>query len=137
MDDPSLVGRFERRRDLPRDRQCLIDGNRPLRDAVGQCRSVDQLQNERLHAMRFFETVNCGDMWVVQRRQHLRLTLEARDAIEISGEEFRKDLQCDIAIELRVMRAIDLAHPARAENGADLVKHRDACRQQGAFERLS
>jgi hypothetical protein len=49
VDDPLLVGRFERLRDLPRDRQRLVDGNRPVRDAIGERRSLDQFQHERPH----------------------------------------------------------------------------------------
>jgi hypothetical protein len=62
VDNPLLVGRFERPRDLPRDRQRLVYGNRPLRDALGQCWSLDQLQRERPNPIRFFETVNRRDM---------------------------------------------------------------------------
>jgi len=51
VDDPLLVGRFERLRDLPRDRQRLVDGNRPVREAIGERRSLDQLQYERLQAI--------------------------------------------------------------------------------------
>ena len=47
VDDPLLVRRFERLRDLLRDRQRLVDGNRPVRDAIGERRSLDQLQHER------------------------------------------------------------------------------------------
>ena len=46
MDDALLVRRFERLGDLLRDGQRLIDGNRPLRDAVGQRRSLDQLHDQ-------------------------------------------------------------------------------------------
>ncbi len=38
-----------------------------------------------------------------------------------SGEEFGQDFQRDVATELRVARAIDLAHPACAEAGQNLV----------------
>jgi hypothetical protein len=39
----------ERLRDLPRDWQRLVDRNRPPSDAIGERRSLDQLQHERLH----------------------------------------------------------------------------------------
>ena len=42
MDDALLVRRLERFGDLPRDRQCLIDRNRALRDPVGERRPLDQ-----------------------------------------------------------------------------------------------
>ena len=49
VDDPLLVGRFERLGDLPRDGQRLIEGIAPSRDAVRERRSFDQFQHERLH----------------------------------------------------------------------------------------
>ena len=60
-------------------------------------------------------------MRVIERRQDLRLALETRDPIGLQREELRKDLQRDVAIEVRVTRAIDLAHPARAQRHGDLV----------------
>ena len=49
MNDARLVCGCERFRDLSRDWQRFIDRNRPLCDAIGQCRAFDQLQHERLH----------------------------------------------------------------------------------------
>ena len=47
MNDAVLVRGFERLGDLPRDRQRFVDRDRPLRDAIGERRPVDQLQHER------------------------------------------------------------------------------------------
>ena len=47
MNDAVLVRGFERLGDLLRDRQRLVERNRPLRDAVGERRSLDQLHHER------------------------------------------------------------------------------------------
>ena len=47
MDDALLVRGFEGFGDLLRDRKRLIDRNRPLRDAVGQRRPLDQLHHQR------------------------------------------------------------------------------------------
>ena len=40
VDDPLLVRRFERLGDLLRDRQRLVDGDRSLRDAIGERRAL-------------------------------------------------------------------------------------------------
>ena len=47
MDDPLLVGRFERLGDLLRDLQRLVDRDRPARDALGQRLALDELENQR------------------------------------------------------------------------------------------
>jgi len=46
---------------------------------------------------------------VVERRQHLRLALEACAPIRIERERVGDDLQRNVATELRIARAIDLA----------------------------
>ena len=42
----------------------------------------------------------------------MRFTLEAGEAIGIACEGFRQDLRRNVTIQLRVARAIDLAHPS-------------------------
>ena len=56
-----------------------------------------------------------------QRRDCMRLALEARQAIRIGRELRRQDLDRDLATQLRVARAIDLAHAAGADRRDDLV----------------
>ena len=48
VDDPLLVGGFERFGDLPRNRERFLDGNRSKCDAIGKRWSLDELEHERL-----------------------------------------------------------------------------------------
>src|SRR5882672_12276037 len=59
---------------------------------------------------------------MVERGQHLRLALKACEAIGIERERLWDDLQRNVATELRIARAIDLAHAAGAEGGEDLIR---------------
>ena len=59
---------------------------------------------------------------MIERREDLRFALEAREAVGIEGEELGQNLERDVAIELRVARAIDLAHSARADGREDFVR---------------
>ncbi len=61
------------------------------------------------------EAVDCGDVRMIERREHLRFAAEPRQAIRIDREDLRQHLQRDVATELRIACAIDLAHPAGAE----------------------
>jgi len=45
---------------------------------------------------------------MVERREHLRFAREARDAIDVERERFGQHFDRDVAIELRVTRAIHL-----------------------------
>ncbi len=47
MDDAGVVGGLQRLGDLSRDWERLIDRDRALRDAVGEGRAFDELENER------------------------------------------------------------------------------------------
>ena len=99
---PTEVGRYE---------------EQPLR----QCRALDKLEDERLHAIRFFESVNRGDVGMIERREDLRFAFEAREAIGIEGEQLGQDFEGDVAIQLGVARAIHLAHSAAAERREDFI----------------
>ena len=58
---------------------------------------------------------------MVDRREHAGLALEAGDPAGIAGELVGKNLDGDLAAELEVPGAIDLAHAAGAERVEDLV----------------
>ena len=58
---------------------------------------------------------------MIERRERLRFARETREAIGVERERLGQHLDRDVAIELRVRRAIDLAHAARADGGDDFV----------------
>ena len=123
MDDPLLVGGFERLADLTRDRQRFIQ--RESRPRAIRSASVSPSTSSRTSAwvsLAVLEPVDRADVRMVQRGQHLRLALETGEAIGIEREGVRHDLQRDLAIQLRVARAIHLAHAAGAEGGEDFIR---------------
>ena len=75
----------------------------------------------RLRTWSVLKAVDRADVLMIERREDLGFAAEARDALRVSGEQGRQDLDRDLAFELRVLRAIDLAHAARAERGDDFV----------------
>ena len=60
----------------------------------------------------------------------LRLALEAREPIGVRGEGLGQQLQRDLAPELRVGRAVDLAHAAGADCGGDAVVRERVARRE-------
>ena len=50
MDDACFVGSFECVDDLSGDGQRFVDGDRPLRDAIGERRPIDQFQDQGARA---------------------------------------------------------------------------------------
>src|SRR5207247_306041 len=83
--------------------------------------SVDELENQELGAVGLFETVDAGDMRMIQRRQQLRLALEPRDAFGILSEQRGETLDGDTATEAGVACPIDFAHAACADSGLNFV----------------
>ena len=86
-----------------------------MADAIRERRSFGQLHDERAHAFGFFQSVNGGDVRVIERGEQLRLSLEAPHALGIARKLGGQDFQRDVPVELRVMRAIHLAHPAHTQ----------------------
>ena len=66
--------------------------------------------------------MNRGDVWMVQRGEKLRFALETRDALRVVDESVGQDLDRDVTTELRVARAVDLAHAARTERADDFIR---------------
>jgi hypothetical protein len=68
---------------------------------------------------------------MIQRCHDLRFTFEPRQPLGISGEQLRQDFDGDIAIELRVAGAVDLAHAAGPDGSEDLVRAESSAGQEG------
>jgi len=134
--DALLVRFLERLGGLPRDRERLVDRDRAPLQPLGEVFSLDELhhQDVRLHAAfkrHLLEAVEVGDPRMIERRQQLRLALEAREPVAVGGERLRQQLEGHLAPELRVGGAVDLAHPTRADRGADPVVREAASAGEG------
>jgi hypothetical protein len=69
-----------------------------------------------------FNAVDVRDPGVIERGEELRLPLEPCHAAGIAGESLGQNLQRDLAFQLRVPGAVDLAHAANTEEVAHLVR---------------
>ena len=58
---------------------------------------------------------------MVQRSQNLGFTLKPRQPLRVGRECFGEDLERHLTLELRFGGPIDLAHPALADQGGDIV----------------
>ena len=63
---PCAVRRFQRLRDLLRDRQGVVELNRAVPDPVGERRPFDQLEHEGADTVRFFQAVDRADVRMIQ-----------------------------------------------------------------------
>ena len=114
-----------RGREALRDLQAPVDGL-PLRDGrpvelPAQRLAFEQLRDGVGHAVVRAEVEDREDVRVRERRDGLGLALEAGQRVGVRRQVRREDLDGHLAIELRVARAVDLAHPPGAERREDLV----------------
>jgi hypothetical protein len=130
VNDPFLVRFLECLGDLPRDRQRFVLRQRTVLQAVGERGPFDQLHDERAHAARFLQAEDRRDVRVMQLRQHLGFALEASEPLGVLRERLGENLDRDLAPQLRIGRAIDLAHPPFAEVAADLIRPKPRSERQ-------
>ena len=108
---------------------CERDRTAP--EALSQVFALDELHDQAANRAAFLETVDMRDVRMVERRQHLRFALEPREPFGIGGEQIRQDFDGDVAIELRVAGAVDLAHAALADQRDDFVDAETVASKQG------
>ena len=75
--------RFERLRDLARDRECLLNRQRTRRQTLGERRAFHELEHEAADAVGLLQPIDRADVRMVQRRQHPRLAFEAREPLRV------------------------------------------------------
>ena len=126
MQDAAIVSRFQRARDLDR----LADRFR-RRNRTAQWLAVDELEDEIARP----DVVQLADMRMVQRRDRPRFMFESAEAIRVMGHWRGENFDGDVAIKTRIAGAVDFAHPARAEQGHDLIRSepRAGCKSQLAW----
>jgi hypothetical protein len=127
VDDAGIVRGFERLRDLSRDRQRFIDRNGTTRDALGEIVALDELHHQR----RAFNAIDVRDVRVIQGRQHFGFTAESRQPLIIICDIVGQHFDGDVALQIRVARAIHLAHAARTEQRHHLVRAYSLARGKG------
>src|SRR5258705_13903220 len=72
--------------------------------------------------MGVFEPVDAANVRMVQGGEELSFALEPREPLRVLSHRGQQHLDRDVAIQLRVARAIHLAHPTRPKQGDDFVR---------------
>ena len=108
--------------------------NGPLERRSASVGPSIELHHDGVHASGDFETVNRGDVRMVQGGKQPSLPLQSRDALWIVGKSRRQHLDGDLAMESRVEGAIHLAHATGIERTQDAVRSElDSRGQRGCF----
>lgn len=121
MDDALLMGRAERFGNLPRNRQCHVDTKGAPHDSVSQRWPLDKLHDDGWKPIRFLESVHLCDLRMIEAREQLRFSPEARELVGIAGDRCRQELDGDVSIQVGVSRPVDFAHSPGTKGRENLV----------------
>ena len=120
--DALLMRGVERLGDLPGNLERLARAASGRRRAARQRLPVDVFEDQEPRALILFESVDAGDVRMVQRCQELRLAGEAGDVLGIAGQRFGQRLDGDRAAKLGVAGAIHHSHAARAQGRRHFIR---------------
>ena len=121
VDDPLPVRGVEGIGDLDGNPDRLVDGQRALREPLGQRVALQVLHHQVVDPVLGADVEDGADMGVTQGRQRLGFPLEPLPAFGILGEVLGQDLDGDGAIKTGVAGSIDFAHAAGADPGDDFI----------------
>ena len=120
VNDRFLVSGVERLGDLQRGRERLFQRKGTGPQLVRERLALDELEDEIVHAVDLFESVNGGDVGMVESGEKLRLALEPAAAL-IGSERLGKHFDGNVPAELRIGGPIDNPHASGPELLGDAV----------------
>jgi hypothetical protein len=108
---------FESVGDLSCDRQRFVDGDGTVANPIRKRRPFDELEDERA----IFESMYLRDVWMIECREQLGLTLKPCEPFRIVRECVRQHFDRDVTLKSRVFGAIHFSHPAGADERNDFI----------------
>jgi hypothetical protein len=134
--DAVVVREAQRVGDAARDAQGAGEWNRPAAAAVGEGLALDQFHDHSRAALPGFDAEDRRDARVIERREDERFTLEPAGQVGVARVFDEQHLDGDMALQLRVERAVHLAHAARAEHALHFVGTNERTGRKGHAGRL-
>ncbi len=132
MHDAAAMRFVQRLHDLVRALQQLARRQATVAGDAVQRAALDELHDDEAAALVLADFVNLADERVVERGGGQRLATQPLAGVRIVLHALRQHLDGDLALEDRVVRKVDLAHAALADEVLDTV----AIREQAHLKRL-
>ena len=121
MDDAGAVSCRKCTGNLDRDIEHFAELQRRVSHALAQCIAIDKFSGYEVDRIGLVNLMDGDDVGMVERGSSLGFPHKALHSIRMSSNIGRQNLQCNFAIEFRILRQIHLTHPARAELRANFV----------------
>jgi hypothetical protein len=88
----------------------------------GKILALDEFHHQGREVGRLLDSVDRGNVRVVQHGEHFGFALKAREAIGVAGDRRRQHFDRDRPLQIGVSRTIDLSHAAGTDGGKDFVR---------------
>src|ERR1700739_1897489 len=75
-----------------------------------------------MHAVGLLESMDCGDVGMIESSQHLCFALKSRQSLRIVYKRWRHDFDCHITSESCVIGLVNFSHCTGAQLGKNLVR---------------
>jgi hypothetical protein len=121
VDDARTVCLVERRGDLDRRRDRLVDRGGALGQPIRQRLALEKLHDEKRRAILLAHVVQRADVRMIELRDRPGLAIKALAELRIGCKGVRENLDRDRAIEPRVSGFVHLSHPTGADERQDFV----------------
>ena len=121
MDDPAAVRRVNRVGDGDRPGRRRVPRNWSTPQTFCERLTVDVFHDDERDVLLVADVMDRADIRMAELRDGPRLTLAARAPRGVVHHAGRQHLDRDVAVQPRIVRPVDLAHPAGAEQAHDFV----------------
>src|SRR5262249_22599997 len=122
VDDAACVGLAEALEQLACDLERAREWEPALVQQLAEVGAREQLRDEEWRAAFDADVVDGEDRWMLDPGGCARFDLGASQALGVRRQALGQALDRDVPPKPPVARPIDLAHPARSEQGDDLVR---------------
>ena len=136
MDDAGAVRSRERVGNLNPDLQRLVERQRTLLQPLFERLALQVLHDQEVDPVLAADVVHGADVRMTEGGERLGLALEPLLQVRVGGDVLGKDFDGDRAVQARVGRLVDLAHPARTERGGNRRMGRGGCRERSSTRDL-
>ena len=132
MDDAALVRRGQPARELRAEVERAARRDGPFANPRAQRLAFQQLGDDVALLAFDADVVDGQNVGMVEHPRRPRLLLEPSQRLGVVDQRARQHLDRHVALQPRVLRTVDLAHPARPDRRNDFVMTElGACREHG------
>jgi hypothetical protein len=103
------------------NRQGLSEWHGTPSDPLREIFTINEFEDQCSDAIGLIEAMNLRDVWMIERREHLRFATEPGETIDIVSDPRQQNLDRDVASQLRIAGAIDLSHAAGTQRPDNFI----------------